>query len=233
MSISSNLYRLQRIDSEIDQANNRLQEIETALSQDEELQFAVKQHGAIAEQHALQSKQLSQAEEAVTAQRIKIEQSEAALYGGKVRNPKELQDLQNEVASLKRHLSTLEDQQLDLMLGVDELNASLEQAKATLDSTRAHLVEKNAHLNGEQAEILQQVQRLAVEQSAVQNAIPVEPLELYQNLRQQRRGIAVASVQGKACAACGATLTPAQIQLAQSPTQIVRCPSCNRILYPG
>jgi len=233
MSISSNLHRLQKIDTQIDQANNRLKEIETALSQDAELQAAILSHSQISEAFAQETRQLRKAEEAVAAQRIKIGQSESALYGGKVRNPKELQELQNEVAALKRYLATLEDQQLELMLQSEELNASQEQAQAQVDDLRAHLIEKNAHLKGEQTEILQQLQRLEVEHSAVQNAIPVEPLALYQHLRQQRRGIAVASVQGKACAACGAMLTPAQIQSAQAPTQIVRCPSCSRILYPG
>jgi len=233
MSISSSLHRLQKIDTQIDQANNRLKEIEAALSQDAELQAAIQHQSQITETFAQETRQLRKAEEAVTAQRIKIGQSESALYGGKVRNPKELQDLQNEVAALKRYLATLEDQQLELMLQSEDLNASLEQAQAQVNDIHAHLIEKNAHLKGEQSEILQQLQRLEVEHAAVQNAIPAEPLALYQHLRQQRRGIAVASVQGKACAACGAMLTPAQIQSAQAPTQIVRCPSCSRILYPG
>lgn len=46
---------------------------------------------------------LKTAEAEAEAQKIKIEQTEASLYGGSVHNPKELQDLQREVASLKKH----------------------------------------------------------------------------------------------------------------------------------
>ena len=52
------------------------------------------------------------AEAEAEAQKIKIEHTEASLYGGSVHNPKELQDLQRDVASLKKHLTTLEERQL-------------------------------------------------------------------------------------------------------------------------
>jgi predicted nucleic acid-binding Zn-ribbon protein len=52
---------------------------------------------------------LKHAEAEVGRQKVKIEQSESNLYSGNVKNPKELQDLQNEIAALKRYLITLED----------------------------------------------------------------------------------------------------------------------------
>jgi predicted nucleic acid-binding Zn-ribbon protein len=58
-------------------------------------------------------------------------------------------------------------------------------------------------------------------------------LEMYENLRQQKRGVAIAEISDNACAACGTTLTAALQQSARSATTLTHCPSCGRILYAG
>ena len=45
-------------------------------------------------------------EDEAQSQQIKIQQAELSLYGGLVRNPKELQDLQADIASLKETLGS-------------------------------------------------------------------------------------------------------------------------------
>jgi uncharacterized pyridoxal phosphate-containing UPF0001 family protein len=56
---------------------------------------------------------LKQTEADVEKQRIKIEQTESSLYGGRVQNPKELQDLQNiEVVGLMTMAPLTDDGQL-------------------------------------------------------------------------------------------------------------------------
>ena len=123
MSRSQALYHLQQIDSKMDQAHNANLRKATAL--------------ANKAQKALESAQKAQkqAETKVNDQRIKIEQSEAILYGGSVRNPKELQDLQSEVAALKRFLETLEERQLETMLAVDEAHAKNQEALKILNTS--------------------------------------------------------------------------------------------------
>ena len=115
------LYSLQKIDSKLDQNKNRLREIEATLANNAKLKRA--EAGAQKTEAALDvaRKALRSAETKVRDQRLKIEQNESTLYSGKIRNPKELQDLQNEVDALKRHLDTLEDRQLEAMLHFDEM----------------------------------------------------------------------------------------------------------------
>src|SRR5687768_18403957 len=80
---------------------------------------------------------LSEAE--VEKQSIKIEQTESSLYGGRVHNPKELQDLQKDVASLKRHLSTLEERELEAMLVAETTEKDLQNAKSILERLQSNL----------------------------------------------------------------------------------------------
>ncbi len=75
------------------------------------------------------------------------------------------------------------------------------------------------------------LERFFIERNAVAGAIPAAELSLYDQLRQQRRGVAVAVISDNSCEACGSTLSLAQIQSARSSGQVMFCPSCGRILY--
>ena len=233
MSQSSNLYRLQLIESQIDQARAHVREIEAALSNNVVLQQAQEFFNSTEQSLQDARKSLRKTEEVVQDQHIKIDQTDSVLYGGKVRNPKELQDLQNEVAALKRFLSVLEDRQLEAMLTLEENEKEQKLASIKLDETRALTAEQQAGLNGEFTHLLKTVERLEIERQAATTAVNPADLSLYEQLRQTRRGVAIAKVSAQACGACGSLLTPALVQAAYSPSQLMRCTSCGRILYAG
>lgn len=233
MSQPFKLFRLQQIDSQLDQVRSRLQEIEIALNRDEALRQALQRAKETEESLRAGEKVLRLAEDEVKSQRLKIEQTEATLYGGKVRNPKELQDMQMEAAALKRYLAVLEDRQLEAMLALDEAEAENQASIENLERVRAQIARRNKDLTSEQAGLLQDVDRMEAERQAAVNGIPEEDLNLYNALRKQRRGIAVAKVSDKSCAACGSTLSSALLHAARSPSQLTRCERCGRILYAG
>ena len=233
MSQISILYRLQQIDSQLDNARIALQSIESKLGDNTLIQTA--QQNVIQAEQKRQSelKGLRDAENKSYDTRVKIELSESSLYGGKIQNPKELQDLQNEIASLKRLIITLEDRELEAMMAVEEVEGKLTQANEVLKNIEGKQIEQNAALNGEKTKLLAQIERLESERKATLPPISVADLSLYEQLRKIRNGVAVVNISSRACTACGATLTAALIQSTQSTGQIVRCPTCGRILYPG
>ena len=233
MSQSFKLYRLQQIDRQIDRGRARLRDIEAALDEDTGLRQAQNQLEATEEAFRQTKKKLKEAEQAVQQQRIKIEQTEAALYGGKVRNPKELQDLQNEAAALKRYLGVLEDRQLEAMILSEEAEKENQAASAACKQVQGQTARQNAGLREEQASLFKDIRHQEEEHQAATNGISAEELRLYEQLRQTRRGIAVAKVTDKACNACGSTLNAILLSAAHSPNQITRCTNCGRILYVG
>jgi len=233
MSASLGLFRLQQIDNRIHQIETRLTWIRETLENDAELRDALSQvEIALAGESDLQ-RELHNSEEQARAQRLKIEQAESSLYGGSVRNPKELQDLQNDVASLKKHLSVLEERQLEFMLEVDAAQKALALARAGLDRVQSRLGDQHRGLLAEQESLLHDQQRFESERQAAVSTIATDMLAIYEQLRQERRGVAVAEVADGGCAACGTTLTPALHQSARQAGQLVRCPSCGRILFAG
>jgi predicted nucleic acid-binding Zn-ribbon protein len=231
MSRPFKLYRLQQIDSQLDRNRNRLREIEAALQDHTSLQLVTAQNEAAAFQAKERARALHRAEEEVTQLRIKIEQTEAALYGGKVRNPKELQDLQNEAISLKKYLAVLEDRQIEAMLAQEEAEELLSATATQLQDVRRKVAEVHASLATEQTLLSKDVLRQESERQAAITGLPPEDLRLYEQLRQNRNGIAVAKVTDQACAACGSTLSAALLSAARSPNLITRCATCGRILY--
>jgi predicted nucleic acid-binding Zn-ribbon protein len=233
MSQISILYRLQHIDSQLDSARITLQSIENKLNDNSMLVSAHQNLDEAEQKNKDELKILRDCENKSYNTRIKIELSEASLYSGKIHNPKELQDLQNEIASLKRLIVTLEDKELAAMMSVEEAETNLNRAKQALQEIQAVIIEKNANLIGERTRLIAQIERLEAERQATLPPISTEDLNLYEQLRKIRSGVAVVKISSRACAACGATLTAALIQSSQSTGQMVRCPTCGRILYPG
>jgi len=231
MNQTLSLYRLQQTDSQISRVQARLQAIQKILEDDEALRQASTQAEVADKNRLVAERALRQAEDTVRDQHIKIEQTESSLYSGSVHNPKELQDLQNEVAALKRHLATLEDRQLEAMLNCEESESAYQTAQVALRAVQSQSNKQNQSLGQEQASLQREIAKLEAERQAIANAIPAQFIENYNQLRQTRGGVAVAAISDSACAACGSGLTPAEQQSARSAAQMTRCPSCGRILY--
>ncbi len=229
MSESSNLYRLQCLDSEADAKQQRLREIEAALRESEALRQARR---AAEDAHAqAQRCALRQRDLELQAQGLadKIVRSEQRLYEGTIKNPKELDDLQKDIASLQRRQQQLEDELLEVMLEREEAENAHTQAQARLEEIQAWWSAQQADLLNER-EALQG--RLGEIERARATLLPqIEPgaLSTYQHLRRRKGGVAVAQILDGACSACGVALSPGlEWQLRQGKQAC--CSNCERIL---
>lgn len=231
MSKMLDLYRLQQTDSQMDRARARLQAILELLENDEVIRRQADQHRQAEQRLHTCRAELKHAEAAVQEQSIKIEQAEAALYAGKIQNPKELQDLQNDIAALKRRLAALEERQLEAMLALEQAEQDFATSEQTWQAAQAEWARQSGALNEERAALQKGLEKLATERAGIVQTISEEYLQLYEQLRSERRGVAIAGIAENACEACGAQLTPAQAQAVRAAAQIIRCPSCGRILY--
>jgi predicted nucleic acid-binding Zn-ribbon protein len=231
MSRSGNLNNLQQVDSQIDQLQARLREIELILANNEELSRVASTAQEAETKYIESQKILRSAETKVKNQRLKISQNEATLYSGKINNPKELQDLHEEAAALKRFLDVLEERQLEAMLILDEVAEEHKKAVDDLHLVQVRTEALKGELLAETVEIDSLIENLQTQRQHHSSALSEEENQLYDRLRQQKGGIAVARVYEQACSACGATLTAALFQKARSPSQITHCETCGRILF--
>ncbi len=231
MSRSSQLYDLQRTDSQLDGHRNRTHQINAILSDNREIKAA--ETDVKAAQTALQvaEKNLHKAEQRVKEQRLKIKQTDAKLYGGRISNPKELQDLQGESEALKRFLEVVEDRQLACMLEMDDHREVFAATQEILEQARQNAASLHQELTEELGTIQKETNHLENKRAKLVQSIDPDDLDIYEKLRIQRLGVAVSHVNDRACSACGATLTAALYQVARSPSQITHCEACGRILF--
>ena len=231
MSASFGLFRLQQIDNHITQIETRLAKIQETLEDDADLQSALGQLQSAEDEQRSSERTQRMSEAEAQSQQIKIQQAEASLYGGVVRNPKELQDLQADIASLKKHLAMLEERELQDMLKTEAAQTAEQKARDELSLVRARLENEHHDLFEEKEALTGELDRFQSERQAAVSTIAAALLKTYEELRQERRGVAVAEVSDNACGACGTTLTAALQQAARHAAELVRCPSCGRILY--
>jgi uncharacterized protein len=233
MNPAFQLSRLQKIDTELDQIALRQQEI-SRLIQDETIVNEVKQR-LESKDTELQAcmKDLKKIEEKNGQFQIKLQEDEHALYGGKVNLPRELQDLQNDIASIKKQISTQDEDQFNTMMQVEVLEKDKVVLQMELAEAQSTFATRVAGLKGENSSLEKKKENLLTERNAAIQNVDAISIEKYDTLRKSKRGLAVALVSDQACTACGSTLTPADWQAARSPQRIVLCSSCGRILYAG
>ena len=231
MSAALGLFRLQQVDTRISQMEARRRKIQETLANDSELQAAMQRlKSAEQDEHRLDQERRA-AEEGARDQEIKIQQAESSLYGGKVQNPKELQDLQADVVSLKKRLAAMEEQELEAMVQLDSVQAGVQAARSQLETVRSRLGQDQRHLLDEEAGIERDLASLKTERQAALSAVDPRLLRTYEHLRDERRGVAVVEITDNSCGACGTTLTAALQQSARHAAELVHCPSCGRILF--
>jgi len=233
MSRSFKLFRLQQVDSQLDQALARLKEIESIMGEDEILRQANDLLASAEDLVTLSSKDLRSAEEEVKAQQIKVEQNQSTLYSGAVKNPKELQDLQSESAALNRHLESLENVQLEKMLVLEDAQSAQNEAGTTVGKIEAERAVEHGELGIERQQLREEAERLSGERDAAGKGIDAKDSAVYEALRASKAGLAVAKVKEKTCSACGTLLSESLAQASRSPEELSNCSTCKRILYSG
>jgi uncharacterized protein len=233
MNISFNLYQLQKIDSQIAERNQRLLAIEKEFEGSPELRKA---RLDVTEALNLLDHSIQEFEEGnhkVETKKIKIDQSESSLYNGNEKNPKVLHDLQKEISLLKDNLLELNDELLEKMISRENSDIEFLKAKEILQIEETKFNSTKALLTSEKENIEISINRLAVERKANIEQISMVYIKEYESLIENKKGIAVATLQDNSCSACGTTFTPSQCQASHSQAEIFHCPTCHRIVYGG
>src|SRR5579859_7785951 len=227
---SSLLYQLQILDLEISQRQTRLAEIDRTLGTNPEVVKATESLDAANKElnpWQVRSRDLDLEIQSL-AQKAKA--AEQSLYSGNIKNPKEMSDLQNEIDSLKRHQSQLEDEMLDATTRVEEGQKTVAGAREVLDVAQALWAGSQVDLLGEKKRLDAELADLLMRRKGLATEIEPAPLATYEALRPKKRGQPVALLVGDSCKTCGVEQTSMIAQQVRQGNQIVTCASCGRIL---
>ena len=230
MTAVTELFALQEIDLALDRARTRLVEIEEGIQETEERAAARQAKAEKEEVLAGFRARQKDLEWEVDEVRSKASEMEAKLYGGTVRNPKELSDLDADVRSLKAQAAKREDVLLALMEEAETADAEYRGAEAEYLRIESAWQANRAGLLSERAELEPEVERLEAQRGQQIAEIGRAALGLYQLLRERRGGQAVARVDRGMCQGCRISLPMSVLQKARTGVGLVQCVSCERIL---
>lgn len=230
MSKAEPLYRLQLIDTEIDKIVKRVREIDAAIRNNPAVNHAKQEHEALQKVHqrAMSDHKMLDLDARSLDEKIKSE--EERLYSGKIKQTKELLDVQHELEALKRRRATLEETLLAAMMAVDESRAAEQKCAAALRHALKNWEEDNVVIRQEDADLRKRYAALVEQRKSLAGAIPPPDLNAYVAIRN-KKPLAVAAIRNGACGACGVEQSSQMIQQARSGNAIVLCPLCGRILY--
>lgn len=231
MNETFNLYRLQQLDTQRLQRLKRIKRIDQIIASDTAVQKAQKRIDLAQVQHTEKEGVLEDYINQVSEKTLKLKQTQAKLFSGKISATKELQDLQAESEALTRTIRTLEDKQLDAIHQVEITQAELDDARLAMKNLLNEQATENSVLLGEREKLRLQLPKINSQREALRTQIDDSLLDEYSAIFKNKGGIAVAEVLEGSCKACGFDLSPTDLQQAANPGVIVKCKGCGRILY--
>nr|WP_241728389.1 C4-type zinc ribbon domain-containing protein [Nocardioides zeae] len=178
---------------------------------------------------ALEQRKADADVEQVKARRARDQQR---MDAGLVTNPKDLERMQNELVSLERRISSLEDTELEIMERLEAAQGRLTAAETRLAEIDAEAQALAAERDAAWAELDTELEAVAAERAPLVEDLPADLLALYDKLRQQKGGIGAAELRRRECGGCRLTLDNAELAVikAASVDTVVRCEECSRIL---
>lgn len=225
------LQRLQEIDSDISQKKSRLGDVIRGQRETETLLSARSRAArAQAETTRLQTRQ-QDLNLQIRSLQTRIQQDEERLYSGSIKSPKELEDLQHSIESLKRHRSALEDDVLEVMLGLEDAREEQNSAETDLQTIEEAWHIEQADLRQEQDELARQLHELITLRGERAKLVQGKMLARYEAIAKRKGGVGITRTQYGKCMSCRVSIPENKVRSARQ-GNLETCSSCGRIINP-
>lgn len=151
---------------------------------------------------------------------------------GLVTNPKDLERMQQELVSLARRISELEDTELEVMERLESAQNELTRLSRRVAEIDVRAAELTTSRDAKAQETTTQMTAATDERKLTVHGVPADLLALYEKVRAQKGGVGAAALVRRRCTGCSLDLTAADLgAIAKAPSdEVLRCEECNRIL---
>jgi uncharacterized protein len=155
---------------------------------------------------------------------------ERRMYDGSVANARELDSIRHEVDNLKKRRSDREDELLALMEVREELEGQERAAAERSESLRTRVEEVGSVAADELERLRNEVKERSEARAALAETVDADYLELYEELRPQKKGIAAVALIDGVCQGCHEQLSSVYVDRLKRSEGPKRCEHCRRIL---
>ncbi|HTN56519.1 MAG TPA: C4-type zinc ribbon domain-containing protein [Microbacterium sp.] len=146
-------------------------------------------------------------------------------------DPKQAQALENEIDSLTRRISMLEDTQLEVMGRVEEAQTDVDAQQALIDQTQSEGAQLTAAAKADIAAATTAGEQLVRDRAALAGTVAADLLADFER-RASRGGIGVGLLRAGICEGCRMVLSGTDITDIRKAAsdEVLSCPECGAIL---
>jgi predicted nucleic acid-binding Zn-ribbon protein len=229
INLAKKLYDLQLIDLEIKNIQSSISEIDRRLQDNETINSLKRDLDKISGDAVEVDRKKKDLEWDTEDIQKNIKQVNTKLYGGTVKNPKELIGFEQEAKSLKLKLKEKEDELLDLMTAEEDLTKHKQLLKNKLRIAENEWEKEGSILLADKKNLEVQLSGLTKQREQHMENMEDEALKLYEKI-SAKKGFAVVRVEQGRCQGCRLSISMSEMQRARGGS-LVQCSSCGMILY--
>ncbi len=229
------LLDLQQLDSRIDLLRHRLGHLPETVRLDELARQRVDLDGRTRDAQILVddlTREQKKADADVEQVKTRLVRDQERMDKGLVSNPKDLARMQQELVSLARRISDLEDAELEVMEELEATSRNRQLLGDELSTLDAEIAELTTTRDAAAGDVTEELGRLTADREKAAADIPDALLALYEKVRAQKGGVGAAPLRVRQCGGCSLELTASDLgAIAKAPPdEVLRCEECNRIL---
>lgn len=167
-------------------------------------------------------------EQNLAAEQDNIQRSETNMK--EIKTNKEFQAVGREITSARKQVTELEEQILQKVSLIDELNGEIAEKAAVLEQLEQNSAQRRQEKQSEIDTLQQSIDADASRREEIVSELPASLIKRYTNLRQQRRGQAIAFARDGYCLGCNMNLPPQLYNTLYRADELISCPHCQRVL---
>lgn len=229
------LLDVQELDARADQLRHQratlpeLAEIDQLTTQRRDFDNQARDAQIVVDDLTVEQKKVDSDVEQVKARRVRDQQR---MDQGLVTNPKDLQRMQQEMESLQRRITSLEDDEIEVMERLEEAQQELDSLTGQLAAADDRLGRLATSRDARFSELDEELDRVGRDRGPMVADLPADLLGLYDRLRGSKGGVGAALLRQRRCNGCNLDLDNAELATirAASSDEVVRCEECSRIL---
>ena len=145
-------------------------------------------------------------------------------------SPASYSALEKEIATLKVRAGELETAVLQDMEKIEVLEKDIPKGEKVVAGRRVHLDEVKSRITDEILGLKKEIELIKTDRSQVSLKIEADSLELYEELRKQKKGQVIFDIDLASCPACGMGLPGGFVSAASAHEEAEKCSYCGILL---
>lgn len=231
------LLELQDLDLGLDRLRHRrdtLPERDKLATVERDLTQAERELADVRPQRDEAAREEHRLDDEATSLESKAAEVERKLYSGEITSPRELQALQADVDSLRRHRGSLEDRELEIMERREAFDATVNGLETRAGELRGEASALATALTEAEAVIDKEIDAERAARESLATRFSTEILDEYERRRARNRGVGAARLVGTSCQGCHLSIPSVEAERIRKapPGTLAFCDNCGCILIP-